>query len=92
MMQFLRLLFAPCSEISRHASLSLDTELPRSHRFAIRFHTLYCKACRRYRQHIQFIRQALRRITTGESPADVASSATLSPAARQRILHHLHEH
>ncbi|MCH7814419.1 MAG: zf-HC2 domain-containing protein [Planctomycetes bacterium] len=85
MTEFLRLLFAPCSEISRQTSRSLDEALPRSHRVAIRIHYLYCTSCRRYRQQIEQIRQALQAAATDQPGADALSDVTLSPAARERI-------
>ena len=85
MKESLRLLFAPCSEISRQTSMRLDHELPRAHRAAIGVHYLYCKACRRYRRQIQFMRKALRQLVAGTLPADVLADFSLSPDARERI-------
>ena len=85
MSEFLRLLFAPCSEISRHASISMEHELPRAHRIAIGFHCWYCKACRRYRRQIRFIREALRAFVDGGPPPDALAGLSLPPDARERI-------
>ncbi|MCP4250021.1 MAG: hypothetical protein GY778_23515 [bacterium] len=85
MKEFLRLLSAPCTEISRQTSRSLDEPLPRSHRVAIRIHYLYCTACRRYRRQIEKIRQALQAAATDEPGAEALSDLTLPPAARERI-------
>ena len=62
MVEFLKLLFAPCSEISRRTSMLLDEDCPRAHRWAIHFHHVYCSACRRYRRQIRFIRQAMQEV------------------------------
>ena len=90
MWEFLRLLFAPCEEVSRQASCCLDHDLPRAQRLAIRFHQLYCSACRRYQKHIDWLREALREIADGTGPAP-AQTAGLSPEARARIASHLRE-
>jgi hypothetical protein len=46
------------------ASESLDRDLDRLERLALRLHLLYCAGCRRYARQIQLIRSALRRLTT----------------------------
>lgn len=84
-MEFLRLLFAPCKEISRRTSLSLDQPIPRSHHVAIRIHYLYCTACRRYRRQIRFIRDALRRFETGAVPEEAFVELSLPADARTRL-------
>lgn len=85
MKEFLRLLFAPCSEISRHTSISMDHELPRAQRAAIRVHHCYCKACRRYRRQIRFIREAFLTLRDGAPPTDALAEVSLPPDARARI-------
>jgi hypothetical protein len=54
-----RLLNLRCSEVSHLASQSLDRDLDGLENFALRSHLLYCKACRRFLEHIKRIRQAL---------------------------------
>lgn len=76
-----RLLNLPCREMSRLTSESFDRDLGRAERFALRFHRLYCVACRRYARQVATLRAALRhfasRIETDQSlpgpelPADV---------------------
>ena len=87
MKEFWRLLFAPCSEISRHTSMHLDQELPWAHRVAIGLHYCYCKACRRYRRQIRFIREAFRALVDKAPPADALADLSLPPDARERIKH-----
>ncbi len=91
-MAVIKLLFAPCSEISRQTSLALDTDIPRSHRAAIRFHYLYCKACRRYRRHIKLIRRALRGIADEPTEHQAAAAPGLPDDARKRLKRALEQH
>jgi anti-sigma factor RsiW len=64
------LLNLPCEGMSRLASESLDRELTRGERAALRMHTFYCSACRRYLRQLKLITRALRglpaRLETGE--------------------------
>jgi hypothetical protein len=85
MREFLKLLFAPCSEIARRTSLSLDQKLPRSHRAAIRFHYLYCTACRRYRRQIKFMREVLRALAGGQLADEALGGLGLPQPVRERI-------
>ena len=59
-----RLLNLPCRDMTRLASESLDRDLGRLERIALRSHLLYCTACRRYLRQIALIRRALRRYAT----------------------------
>ena len=56
------LLNAPCREMSRLASESLDRDLDRFERIAIGSHRLYCRACRRYASQLATIRAAMARL------------------------------
>jgi hypothetical protein len=49
----------------RLASESLDRDLRRLERFALRAHLLYCTPCRRYLRQINLLRRALRRLASG---------------------------
>ncbi|MHC4066698.1 MAG: hypothetical protein ACYSUI_19655 [Planctomycetota bacterium] len=91
MKEFLRLLFAPCSDISRHATISMDHELPRAHRVVVGFHIWYCNSCRRYRRQIRFIREAFLAFMDGAAPADAHADVSLPPDARERIRHAIRE-
>jgi hypothetical protein len=89
--EFLRLLFAPCSEISLRASTAMDHDLPRSHRVAVSFHCLYCKACRRYRRQIRFMRAALWALVSDAPLARILPDVSLSPEARDRLRRSIRE-
>ena len=55
------LLNLPCDGMSRLASESLDRNLSRPEKAALRLHTFYCAACRRYVVQLKLIDRALRR-------------------------------
>lgn len=80
-----RLLNLPCDEIVRLVSLSLDEELPRAERIAVKTHLIYCKACRRYRRQINSLRIAIRRYLEQPPMHPATSGMSLSPQARDRI-------
>jgi len=84
--RFFHVLFASCDGISALSSESLDRDLTRVERLAVRFHALYCVACRRYRAHIRALRAMLR--STDEAWNDT-SDWKLSPQARARIVESL---
>ena len=67
-----RLLNLPCREMSRLASESLDRDLDRLERIALRSHLVYCLACRRYLRQLLLLRRAMRRLATRlESGSDL---------------------
>ena len=80
----LRLLNLNCRDASRLLSDSCDRDLPRGERSALRLHTLYCSACRRYGRQLRWMGEAFRksdgRATTGPGPP------VLPPEARARIV------
>lgn len=80
-----RLLNLPCDEVIRLVSQSLDQELPRAERAAIRTHLVYCKACRRFRAHMLLLRDILEHYAEDPGLADLPSTGSLSPEARERI-------
>ncbi len=86
-----RLLTPSCEDVSALISLSLDQTLPRSQRFAVRIHLLYCKACRRFRQQARFLRAAARRYVSQAGMTDGTAPASLSPEARARLQRALSE-
>jgi hypothetical protein len=59
-----RLLNLPCEGMARLASESLDRDLGRLERLALRIHRLYCTPCRRYLRQITLLRRALRRLAS----------------------------
>jgi hypothetical protein len=73
----------PCNEVVKLVSEDMDRPLPLGTRLKLRLHVLICDACRRYRQQLRAIRDALRQNpdrVLGREP-----SAGLSPEARERL-------
>jgi predicted anti-sigma-YlaC factor YlaD len=77
------LLTLTCEQSTRLVSESLDSDLPRGERLAVRLHAVSCRSCRRYRKQLAFLSQAVSRMAdavTSSSPR-----ASLSPEVRERI-------
>jgi predicted anti-sigma-YlaC factor YlaD len=83
--EFIRLLTVPCDEIAKLVSTSLDGDLPWTHRFAIKIHMLYCKACRRYRRQILLLRRTLQALGAALDDVKAPPELSLPPEARERI-------
>jgi hypothetical protein len=75
----------PCRELSQLISLSFDRELPFAERLAVKSHLLYCKACRRFRRHLQRLRAAMAQLSSDVSHAELAIVPRLTPEAHERI-------
>ncbi len=73
----LRIVALRCEEADRLMSDSLDRRLGWSERAALCGHVLVCRSCRRARQQLQTLRQAMRNSLDGVE--------TLSPEARDRM-------
>jgi hypothetical protein len=80
-----RLLNASCHDVSRLASESFDRELVGLERFALRSHTVYCAACRRYERQLRFVRAALCRLATETALAQSLGGPALPDEAREQI-------
>jgi len=52
-----------CKQASQLISQSLDRSLSLRERIALRFHTYICEACRRFGQHLNTLRVALKRMS-----------------------------
>jgi len=50
-----------CREASRLISQQLDQPIPWHRRLILRFHLMWCEACRRYTRQTRFLREAMRR-------------------------------
>jgi predicted anti-sigma-YlaC factor YlaD len=50
-----------CKEASHLISQELDGPLPLGRRILLRFHLLWCEACRQYNRQARFLREAMRR-------------------------------
>jgi predicted anti-sigma-YlaC factor YlaD len=79
------LLNLPCEGMSRLASESLDRELGRTERIALRSHLLYCVACRRYARQIRLLRTVLRRLAERLETNQPLPGPGLTDEMRERI-------
>jgi putative zinc finger protein len=79
------LLNLPCEGISRLASESLDRELTRAERAALRLHMFYCSTCRRYLRQIKLISRALRGLSGRLETDEPLSGAGLPDDVRVEI-------
>jgi predicted anti-sigma-YlaC factor YlaD len=91
MKAFWRLLNLPCEGMTRLASESLDRDLTRLERFALRSHLLYCAACRRYAQQVETLRRAVRRLVARVEAGEPLPGPGLPIDARERIKRALRE-
>lgn len=66
-------------------SRAQDEELPFWPRFSCRLHLLYCRACRRYRRQLAWLRAGLRRVGSLLAETDPGPGPRLTAAARERI-------
>jgi len=71
-----------CRQATRAQSEQLDRPLPRTTRFGLGLHLLYCKWCRRYGKQVHFLHEA-----THEHQEKLAETSPkeLSDEARERI-------
>ena len=80
-----RILNLPCDGMTRLASESLDRDLTRLERFALRSHVLYCAGCRRYLRQITLLRDAMRHLLRRLNSDEALPGTTLPDDARERI-------
>ncbi len=74
-----------CTEVTELVSASMDRDLPWYHRLRLQAHFLICVLCSRYRDHVHFIRAALRAHPERLEDQDLPLPAALSPDVRERI-------
>jgi hypothetical protein len=75
--------FSPnCEQAARLQSESLDLRLPWRQRTGLRIHLMLCQWCRRYAQHLEFLRHAAREY---KSRVPEQTQVTLGVEARERI-------
>jgi predicted anti-sigma-YlaC factor YlaD len=86
-----RLLNLPCREMTRLASASLEGNLSRLERIALKTHLLYCIACRRYFRQMLFVRRAVRRIVEHVETGATLPGPGLPDDVRARIKQALRE-
>lgn len=80
-----RLLNLPCREMTHLASESLDRDLDRLERIALRSHLLYCSACRRFLKQIVLVRRAARGLAERLESDRPVPGPDLPVEARERI-------
>lgn len=80
-----RLLNLPCCEMTQLASESLDRDLSRLERFALRLHLAYCSACRRYLHQLLHIRHSLRVFAARLHTDDLLPGPGIPDDVRERI-------
>ena len=71
--------------MARLASESLDRDLGRLERLALRSHILYCAACRRYLSQLKLIRAALKQLGSRLQTDEPLPGPGLPDDARERI-------
>jgi hypothetical protein len=71
-----------CKQASQIISQSLDRPLTMRERFALKLHLLVCKYCKRFSQHLQTLRVALKRMTSSIENNDTIE---MPLAAKKRI-------
>ena len=70
-----KILTLRCDESARLLSAETDIKLHTGERIALRMHLLGCKACRRYKRQLSFIRVFIRNL----SEKILSDSSTLPP-------------
>lgn len=80
-----QLLNAPCREMTRLGSESLDRELGRLERIGLRVHLLYCTPCSRYVRQINHLRTALQVMAAQAESDGGLSGPALPDEVRDRI-------
>lgn len=79
------LLNLPCEGMVHLASESLDRDLTRWERLALKSHLFYCRACRRYVLQLRLLRMAMRRLARGIETDDLLPGPGLPQPAREKI-------
>ena len=74
-----------CDESTQLVSASLERELTRGERLAVKLHALCCWSCRRFRRQILFFREAADRLKADSTSGEPFANISLAPDARQRI-------
>jgi hypothetical protein len=82
---FLKLMNMSCEKASELASESLDRELTRGERIALRLHELICRSCRLWRRQLQAVQQTLQNAPETYHRQWAKMVLRLSPERRTRI-------
>jgi hypothetical protein len=80
---FKLILTLKCEQSTGLMSESLDRELTRCERLAVKLHALCCRSCRRFGRHVAVMRDAIR--SRIEADLSALPSASLTPEQRRRI-------
>jgi predicted anti-sigma-YlaC factor YlaD len=80
-----RLLNSSCLDMNRLTSESLDHDIGRPERAALRAHLVYCPGCRRYARQITLLRTALRRFADRLESDHCLPGPALPDDVRERI-------
>jgi hypothetical protein len=78
-------LLPSCRRASELASAAVDRELTRRERWALRFHTLLCSACRRFAAQMRLIHQLFADISDSRRQRLQIRTLRLPRQSRQRI-------
>lgn len=81
------LLQLSCCEASRLASESLDRQLTRRERWALRIHTCLCYGCRRFVSQVTLLRETIAGAPDGWRKHWQGHSVKLSARRRETIKH-----
>jgi hypothetical protein len=73
-----------CKEATASVSASFECEPPFFKNVLLRLHLLACGACARFQRQLQFLRELIR-LQNFSAGGAALLSASLSPAARERI-------
>jgi predicted anti-sigma-YlaC factor YlaD len=78
--RFVHFLTLSCRDVSRLVSEGQDRRLTMAEAVAVRLHSIYCSACRRFRQQLAVLRRTARHICAE------SAGAVLPPDLRARIV------
>ena len=81
----LKILTLKCREAAELTSASMDGDLTRADRWALRLHLMVCTACRRYRRQLRALRQFLERATRQLESGGDLPGPPLPEGLRQRL-------
>jgi hypothetical protein len=79
------LLALSCGEASRLISAQQDRALTRRECWALRIHTWLCGACRRFRRHLDCLRELVALMPAPFRTESITGMVQLSPARRDQI-------
>ncbi len=79
------LLTLHCAESTRLISDGLDSDLSAVERWAVRFHAISCRQCRRFGRQVRFLHEA------GRRRGSMQSECRLPPKVREQIAARLRE-